>query len=131
MDKIKSILSTIAFILLFVWQLPQNIAGAAYYVFLYLRASATVGEYKDVLTILFTGLSASVSLGCFIVLHRDSLELKRHEYGHCIQSRILGPLYLLIIGIPSAYWCIHCKNNLAADPYDFWTERWANKLGGV
>jgi len=25
-----------------------------------------------------------------------------HEYGHTIQSIILGPLYLLIIGIPSS-----------------------------
>lgn len=27
-----------------------------------------------------------------------------HEYGHTIQSMILGPLYLIVIGIPSTLW---------------------------
>ena len=27
-----------------------------------------------------------------------------HEYGHTIQSLILGPLYLVLIGIPSTLW---------------------------
>ena len=31
---------------------------------------------------------------------------KVHEYGHTIQSIILGPLFLLVIGIPSCIWQI-------------------------
>jgi hypothetical protein len=59
-----------------------------------------------------------------------------HEYGHCRQSRVLGPFYLLIIGIPSfihalartlCWKLFHKKWNY----YKFYTEAWADKLGGV
>ena len=33
-----------------------------------------------------------------------SKRLLVHEYGHTIQSLILGPLYLIIMGIPSTIW---------------------------
>ena len=57
-----------------------------------------------------------------------------HEYGHTIQSRMLGPLYLLIIGLPSIIWAgcfkgYRKKHNV--DYYSFATEKWADKLGGV
>jgi len=45
-----------------------------------------------------------------------------HEFGHTWQSRVLGPLYLLIIGIPSAL-------SAASDPSghrSFFTEKWAD-----
>ena len=32
-----------------------------------------------------------------------------HEYGHTIQSLILGPLYLFVVGIPSFVWCNNKK----------------------
>lgn len=35
----------------------------------------------------------------------DSEKTIKHEYGHQLQSYILGPLYLLIIGLPSGLWC--------------------------
>ena len=34
----------------------------------------------------------------------------RHEYGHTIQSRKLGPVYLLVIGLPSIIWAGCFKN---------------------
>ena len=54
-----------------------------------------------------------------------------HELGHTIQSKILGPLYLIVIGIPSITYCglrrafpsLRKKNY-----YNFYTERWANNL---
>ena len=55
-----------------------------------------------------------------------------HEYGHTIQSLILGPLYLLVIGIPSVVWCAFTFY-LVREPkwsyYRFYTESWANYLG--
>jgi hypothetical protein len=58
----------------------------------------------------------------------------KHEYGHAIQSRILGPLYLIIIGIPSIIWAAlygsiipRYKNNY----YRFYTEKWADKLMNI
>lgn len=57
-----------------------------------------------------------------------------HEYGHTYQSLILGPLYLIIIGIVSWSWArMKSYKDLRKNygvPYSFyWTESWANTLG--
>lgn len=61
-------------------------------------------------------------------------EYLAHEYGHTKQSRMLGPFYLLIVGLPSIIWngCFEnyrTKHNKSY--YSFYTERWADELGGV
>ena len=46
-----------------------------------------------------------LSLGPFIFVPRHcSRRLLVHEYGHCVQALILGPLYLPIIVLPSLVW---------------------------
>ena len=92
---------------------------------------------------------SSVSLGLFLFLTdappKDRREknaipdgeiLKRllvHEYGHSVQSLLFGPLYLPLMGLPSALWgnLPRCKKKRAAGAaYDrFFTERLANYLG--
>ena len=93
---------------------------------------------------------ASVSLGLFVFIARESKcngveknddplselseRLLIHEYGHTIQSLMLGPLYLIIIGIPSALWCSlpYCKKkrkDKRISYYSFYTEKWADLLG--
>lgn len=92
-------------------------------------------------------LKSSVSLGMFVFVadepffakkYRDiSIEdhskmLLVHEYGHTIQSLILGPLYLIVIGIPSSMWAFFGgkKRKEQKIPYGaFFTEKWANSLG--
>ncbi len=77
-----------------------------------------------------------VSLGYFTFVngHRDEDWTKDaipHEYGHTIQSLLLGPLYMFIIGIPSMVWCNGKKGikkrEMGASYYDFYTESWANE----
>lgn len=54
-----------------------------------------------------------------------------HEYGHTIQSLILGPLYLIVIGIPSTMWAFLFEKKRKDEqiPYGaFFTEKWANRL---
>ena len=69
-------------------------------------------------------MNGGVSLGNYIFLSERS-GLKEpaydHEFGHCIQSRILGPLYLPIVGLCSGIHCLfhNRKNNY----YEFWTEK--------
>ena len=63
--------------------------------------------------------------------HREYIA---HEYGHTIQSRKLGPIYLLVIGLPSIIWAgcfenYRKKHNISY--YSFYTERSADKLGGI
>lgn len=80
-----------------------------------------------------------ISLGIFIFVTREISKeqlrdsaLIRHEYGHCLQSVLLGPLYLLIIGLPSITWNILFKNwrKKHNKRYSWlYTESWADKWG--
>lgn len=65
----------------------------------------------------------------------DSQKIRVHEYGHCIQSIVLGPLYMLL-GIISIVWARHPyferirrEKNL---PYTAcFVEAWASRWGEV
>ena len=115
------------------WGILQTLAGAAVFLvcikrkhFIYRASVAT--EW---------GRGESLSLGLFIFVSeraQDGLrrELCAHEYGHCIQSLILGPLYLPVIALPSAVWCMtpalqRRRSRLGTSYYSFYTERWANR----
>lgn len=84
-------------------------------------------------------LRSSLSLGMFIFVTKHTGEdLKRmitvHEYGHTIQSIILGPLYLFVIGAPSLLWAGipafgRMRRRRQMSYYRFYPERWANNLG--
>ena len=74
-------------------------------------------------------MGGGISLGEYIFLNNNRVASIKHEYGHSIQSKYLGPLYLLVIGIPSLLWAMFGK---CEDAYfRFYTERWDDKLGGV
>lgn len=104
------------------WGLPQTLAGAGLYVkhrhephFNYNGAKVTAWS-RD----------SGISLGKFIFVPREkgsnsgtsygtddtekaktpevSRFLLDHEYGHSLQSLILGPAYLLLVGAPSFAW---------------------------
>lgn len=56
-----------------------------------------------------------------------------HEYGHCIQSLIFGPLYLMVFGLPSFIWAMlpalrKRRTRTGKSYYSFYTERFANYL---
>ena len=82
-------------------------------------------------------LDRGLSLGLFIFTpDKDTKytnEIKVHEYGHCIQSMLLGPLYMMIVlismvwaGLP--YFVILRKEKKI--PYTAcFVESWASKLG--
>lgn len=127
------------------WQLPQDLVGALIKEYLEAREGYTKEWDEDGVTVFVSEhFSGGISLGHFVILS-ESLEradnrLKRplhlmHELGHCKQSEYLGWLYLLVIGLPSIVWAtIHTYCKRIADKYDyysFYTEKWANKLGGV
>ena len=79
-----------------------------------------------------------VSLGRYLFA---SVEALHHEYGHCLQSRILGPLYLPLVGLPSflrAGWSIVLCRVFGRSSvevrkwyYGGYPEKWADELGGV
>lgn len=120
-------------LLLYLWQLPQEIIGS--FLVLILKGKQTKYGITGIYTVpnLF---HSGISLGDYIIFD-GRIELSEidvlHEYGHQLQSRFLGPLYLLIVGIPSLIGNIYSrvKNKNDAWYYSRYPENWADKLGGV
>lgn len=125
-------MKTLLQILLYLWQLPQNILGLI--LRLFWRQDNTV-LYKDKVVRICRSFPGGISLGDTVIVNRfpfnkETWNTVKHEWGHTKQSLYLGPLYLIVIGIPSLVWaCIY--KWLKKDYYWFYTESWANKLGGI
>ena len=124
MEKIKSILK-------YIWQLPQNIIALIYLGYLIAENQIpAVEEYKGAKV--YTKYSSGcVTLGNYIfVSSRATENTIKHEWGHTRQSLLLGPLYLIIIGIPSILWAMTHKTIAPDKSYNwFYTESTADKLG--
>lgn len=121
--------------ILWLWQLPQNICGVVYRKIIKDDIIAQVNTDSGYNIYLTETNRGGVTLGEYIFVYRKYTDLSRviqHETGHVKQSRILGPLYLLVIGLPSiVHAALHrvlCRNN---NYYHFYTEKWANKLAGL
>ena len=74
-----------------------------------------------------------LSLGYHIFIqHNGSARLLRHEYGHTLQSKMLGWLYLPLVGIPSMFLVLLSRLGLITveQYYSFYPENWADRLGG-
>lgn len=112
-------------ILLYLWQLPQNLLGLAVIKILKSKHNEYYGFwYTD-------NYDFGVSLGKYIIFgERFSGRALAHERGHQKQSLYLGWLYLIVIGLPSVV------GNLLNRVIDFdyykqpW-EAWADRLGCV
>lgn len=116
-------------LLTWIWCFPQMLAG---YIVKKVTKARKVGDHYE-----YDVKHGSLSLGEYVFLcpgHYTNEEVLKHEKGHTIQSKYLGWLYLLVIGLPSIIWAT-CfgkyreKHNVSY--YSFYTEKWANKLGGV
>ena len=130
-------------VLLYVWQLPQNLLGLLLF-WWYGRGCDTNRTELWGARVLFSGkMRGGICLGIYIVLPYHYIrsadkpyvqKTLNHEWGHSVQSLYLGWLYLLIIGLPSITWAwLHssfkCFDTVSY--YDFYTEKWADRLGGV
>ena len=125
------------FFINYIWQLPQNLLGMLYKDCIsdniITRVNYDATDYECYLTRNGGGLT----LGRYIFVNQNYTDLSNvilHERGHVKQSRILGPLYLIIIGIPSISWAglrrlIPTLKKI--NYYNFYTENWANKLMGL
>ena len=127
----KDIIRKFNKVLLYLYQLPQNIIGLLLLCFY----KHEIKEKHGIIYYHCQGFSGGISLGQYILVGDEYENTIKHEYGHLIQSRLLGPLYLLIIGLPSITWAglIYgiIVNETHNGYYKFYTERWADKLAGV
>lgn len=123
-----------------IWGFPQTALGGVLFL-----AHARKPHFRYHSAVVTTWKSPkAVSLGLFIFLpemhnptaSKSNLDDKLlvHEYGHTIQSLILGPLYLPIVGLPSLLWlnvpaCTRYRQRTGVSYYAFYTEHLANRLG--
>ncbi len=131
---VKIIKYTLFYLVQFTWGLPQNILGLC---MLIKHRKCKKEFYHGSLIIYHNGNWGGVSLGMFIIIRGNAdenwiHEAKIHEYGHTIQSLILGPLYLFVIGIPSSSMYRATRKIIygyVGEYYYFYPEAWANTLG--
>lgn len=128
----------IKFICDWMWQLPQNLCGVVYKSISKNNRIAEV-ENEDSrrvnAKVYLQRYIGGVTLGKYIFICQDYTNKEiviKHECGHVKQSKILGPLYLIVIGLPSIIWAMTHKYIAPYNSYyDFYTEKWANKLMGI
>lgn len=125
------------------WEAPQTALGVVV-----LAVEAARGRIVNLevehgrLVVESTG--TGISLGHIVFWSRESgrwhdldLRNRAHELGHTKQSRLLGPLYLPVVGLPSisraAYALVY--REVTGHPwtryYEGYPENWADRLGGV
>ena len=132
----KKLCNVLIFGLLFLWQLPQNLVALAW---LALAGKKKVVAYRNYCVAVCARMprnASGVSLGSFAIVspaHDGDQRVVRHELeGHTVDSKIFGPLYLLVVGLPSALHLLWHKRHGKDKPYhDFYTERWANRHAGL
>jgi hypothetical protein len=129
--------------LLFAWELPQNALGAA--LFAVEKALGSVKNAElDAGRLFIESKRTAVSLGFFVFWARGENRwflldehTRAHEWGHTFQSRLLGPLYLPLVGVPSTMRVLYAiahreiTGRRWTGYFDGYPERWADRLGGV
>ena len=130
------------------WELPQTSLGLAL-----LGAEIARGRVRSIeitdtpragTRVVCETEGSAISLGHVVFWCRQSnrrheLDARNrgHELGHAVQSRMLGPLYLPIVGVPSSARAIYAlfyrelRGHKWPSYYEGFPEKWADQLGGV
>ena len=133
----------IKYIILYLWQIIQNLIGI---ILVKTYKPQRVHILNNGVKVYYSHkITGGISLGNYCIVNTGHYRLDiekslkrdtvRHEaIGHTKQSRILGPLYLFVIEIPSLIWAglygpivKPTKNGY----YKFYTEKWADTIAGV
>ncbi len=139
----KSIWKIAVAIIAALWQLPQNLVGL--FLLFSLTITRKIRKIEFERKHCFISTEIAISLGYFLFWtggdenepSKNSLVIKEHEYGHSIQSMLLGPLYLIVVGIPSVSRAIYAmqfyrKHRTPWTHYfDAFPENWANRLAKI
>lgn len=143
----KAVLYILFVIIQCTWGIIQTLVGAIIFAINY---SGNEHLFYNGVFVTMWKKKAGFSMGLFIFVPPEPRfynsekykysadELKErlmiHEYGHSIQSLILGPLYFPVVGLPSSVWSFSPKyqklrNDRNVSYFDFYAEKWANHLG--
>lgn len=118
------------------WGLPQTLIGFAICL---ASGNAPRRSYHGCIVTRWHQ-QGSMGLGMFLFLSEASYDKQGqvlvHEFGHAVQSAILGPLFLPVMGIPSFLWCNlkpcrKLRKEKGVSYYCFYPESTANRLGSL
>jgi len=129
--------------LFYLWQftfgIAQNIIGLIMLIFYKFRGAESEWYHNALITYIDKKNFGGVSLGMFIFINKNRVgdarhDTKIHEYGHTVQTMILGPLWLFVIAIPSVIWCntpyfVKMRNKKNISYYRLYCEGWSNLCG--
>ena len=130
-------------VLFYFWQftyaLLQNIAGLVMFAIYKVKGSESEIFHHAVITYIEKKNFGGVSLGMFIFINKNVQgerrhDMRIHEYGHTVQSLILGPVWLLVIALPSFIWCglpalVKWRKEKDVSYYWLYCEGWSNLCG--
>ena len=131
--RMTGVLGVFGILLHWTWGIVQNIAGLAVFL-VNIRRKHYI--YRKCVVTEWNSPDSSMGLGMFIFLGKCDVNdpaVLAHEYGHTVQSMILGPFYLFVIAFPSLFWANsrHMQNRRRTrniSYYRFYPERWANHI---
>lgn len=118
------------------WGFPQTLLGAI----LWLINRRCDHDLYHNCTVTYWDRSGSLGVGMFLFISKRHLQRQPqiliHEFGHSVQSAILGPLFLPVMGIPSFLWCNlpsakRLRREKGVSYYAFYPESTANLLGSL
>lgn len=138
-DYVKILRAVLFYLWQFTYGLIQNLFGLIMLIIYKSKGAESEWYHNALITYIDKKNFGGISLGMFIFINKsregDRLnDTKIHEYGHTIQSLILGPLYFLVIGIPSVIWCnvpyfVKMRKLNDVSYYRAYCEGWANECG--
>ena len=128
----------IFYLIQWTWALPVNIVGAIAFLICTKIKKRRWQKFGYSYIVYLPWKSGGLSMGLFIFMkdipkdEKWTYNTRIHEYGHTWQCLLLGPLYYIVIAIPSMIWCnvfasYRKKNNISY--YKVYCESWANAFG--
>ncbi len=140
----KSVKAFLFYLVQWTWGLPVNLVGGLAYLF-FTKIKGYRWQHFGYARIVYMPWNAGgLSMGLFIFIkdqHKSKKwthDVRIHEYGHTWQCLVLGPLYYIVIALPSVIWC-NCfagyrkKNNIAYGKLycEGWANAWGRKFTGM
>jgi len=138
-DNKKYVVNHIIYtVLQFTWGIAQNLLGIFILLILTIKNPKRKHSFYHGALVTEWKLSFSCGCGMFIFYGHAGSNVADvvlvHEYGHTLQSIVLGPLFMFIIAIPSMLWafipaCVKLRKEKNIKYVSFYPESWANQWG--
>lgn len=136
--KKNVLLDVLFYIVQWTWGLPVNFVGGIAFFICTKLLKRPYQKFGYSWIVYLPWNAGGLSMGTFIFVKANAknktwtYNTRIHEYGHTWQCLLLGPLYYLVVALPSVIWCnvlagYRKKNNISY--YKLYCEGWANAWG--